>query len=245
MAGSSGGRSTGRGSPFSALGTRSREYARLGKLPGGIGAPSSIVATSPSTSRCAGPAATVSGKTKRPSSPLTTVSSTPPTLSRTAAPPIGRAALSETRPTRLVGCAGSRSRAWAVKSAGGPARPATDASTCCTPGASPRVHATWAWPVASVVATVVTAPSTVPSPCTAVKVTGTPAAGLLPSETHTESGRGRALSTSPLCPSPPPIAIWVAGAAVAEAQNSRVPAMSLLVTPTRLFPQPASLPRRQ
>ncbi len=44
---------------------------------------------------------------------------------------------------------------------------------------------------------------------------------------------------------PEPTLNWAAGAGVADAQKKIVPAMRLLLTSTRLFPQPASAPSVQ
>ena len=236
---------TGAGSAFCAFETSSTSNSSPGKLPAGMGRPSRNVAARPSTCSSPGPPVRVSGKLKRPFRSVVALNWKPLTFRVQGAPPTARRALSSTSPTKLVGCRGSRSRAWAVKAAGRPTWEGIVASTRPDPARGPRVHSTSACPVRSVTATAELSPSTRPPPFTTSKVTGTPAAPFWPSETQTRSGSPRGASVSPFWPWPSLTWMREGGAAVAEAQKKIEPEMSLLVAVARLLPQPASLPRNQ
>src|SRR2546430_1455293 len=101
---------------------------------------------------------------------------------------------------------------------------------------------TSAWPVMDVLIVTLSRPFTLPPPCVTVNVTGRLVTPLHMSFTHARNGSGAGPPASAFWLLPVPILIWCTGPANPEAQKVIVPAISLLVTETRLLARPASAP---
>src|SRR5437867_1430025 len=138
--------------------------------------------------------------------------------------------------------------------AGLPGFPGKVASTTLLPGSALSWKRTSAWPVTVVKTVKLVEPldessasgvRSLPLPWITLKVTGIESMPLQESLTQTRSDSGKKALVSAFWLFPAPMLIWLARACFEDAQKKTLLEMPVLVTHTRLFPQPAAPPSVQ